>query len=122
MIAWFTVATVAIATASGALCVILGLVGKKPGDVTMGATALVALLMLAQLVITIVAPLVGNNPTGSLLEFYIYLISAVILPFAGGLWALMERTRWSTVVLGVICLAIAVMMFRMHMIWNVQGT
>lgn len=121
MIAWYTVAVVAVATVSGVLCVVLGLAGKKPGDAAMGATALVALLMFAQLIITIVAPLVGNHPTGSLFEFYLYLISAVILPFAGGFWALMDRTRWSTVVLGALCLAIAVMMVRMHIIWNVQG-
>ena len=121
MIAWFTVVIVAVATIAGVLNVVLGLVGREPGDVSMGGTALVALLLVAQLVVTIVAPLVGNQPTGSLAEFYIYLISAVLLPFAGGFWALIERTRWSTVVLGAICLAVAVMVVRMHIIWTVQG-
>lgn len=121
MIAWFTDVQVAVAVIAGVICVVLGLIGRIPGDVSMGATALVALLMVAQLVVTIVAPIVGNEPTGSLAEFYIYLISAVILPFVGGFWALLERTRWSTVVLGVICLALAVMLVRMHFIWTVQG-
>ncbi|HEU0256596.1 MAG TPA: hypothetical protein VFQ96_02005 [Microbacteriaceae bacterium] len=121
MIGWFTIVVVTIATLSGVLCVVLGLIGKAPNDLSMGGTALVALLMFAQLVITIVAPFAGNHPTGSLFEFYLYLVSAVLLPFAGGLWALMDRTRWSTVVLGAICLAIAVMMVRMSIIWNVQG-
>jgi len=121
VIAWFTVVIVAVATIAGVLNVVLGLVGREPGDVSMGGTALVALLLVAQLVVTIVAPLVGNQPTGSLAEFYIYLISAVLLPFAGGFWALIERTRWSTVVLGAICLAVAVMVVRMHIIWTVQG-
>jgi hypothetical protein len=32
-------------------------------------------------------------------------------------WALIERTRWSTVVLGVAGFAIAVMVVRMAQIW-----
>lgn len=121
MIEWFTTAQIAVAVLAGVLGVVVGLIGRAPGDLTMGATALVALLLIVQLVVTIVAPFAGNNPTGSLAEFYIYLISAVILPFAGGFWALLERNRWSTVILGVVCLAIAVMLYRMNAIWNVQG-
>jgi len=36
------------------------------------------------------------------------------------LWGLIERNKWSTVVLGVACLAAAVMVYRMHQIWFVQ--
>lgn len=121
MIDWFTTTQVLVACAAGVLCLVLGLVGRLPGDVSMGAVAVVELLLIAQLVVAIVAPLVGNGPTGSLAEFYIYLISALILPLAGGFWALIERNRWSTVILGGVCLAIAVMVYRMGQIWFVQG-
>jgi hypothetical protein len=121
MIFWFTAAQVAIACVGGVLCLALGFAGKRPNDLTMGATALVEVLLLAQLVVTIVAPLTGNEPAGDLGLFYIYLISAIILPVAGGFWALIERTRWSTVILGVICLAIAVMLYRMGQIWFMPG-
>jgi hypothetical protein len=120
VIEWYTVVEVAIAAAAGVLCLVLGLFGIKPGDLSMGSVLLVELLLVGQLGITIVAPIVGNNPTGSLLEFYIYLIVALILPLLGGFWALVERDRWSTVVLGVACLAIAVMVVRMNIIWTVQ--
>jgi hypothetical protein len=43
-----------------------------------------------------------------------------VLPPLGGFWALIERNRWSTVVLGVVCLAIAVMVYRMYQIWVFQ--
>jgi hypothetical protein len=120
MIEWFTAVQVAVACIAGVLCIVLGLAGRVPSDLTMGATALVEVLLVAQLVVTIVAPAVGNEPTGSLAEFYIYLISALILPLAGGFWALIERNRWSTVILGAVCLAIAVMVYRMGQIWFVQ--
>ncbi|MHA7987064.1 hypothetical protein ACX9R5_14795 [Rathayibacter sp. CAU 1779] len=122
MIEWFTAVQVVVAVLAGLLCLVVGFIGRPPNDVTLGATALVEVLLVAQLVVTIVAPLVGNPPTGSLAEFYIYLISALLLPLAGGFWALIERSRWSTVVLGVVGLAIAVMLYRMGQIWFVQGT
>jgi hypothetical protein len=120
MISWYADIEIAVAVLAGLLCLILGLVGRKPGDLTMGAAALVELFLVAQLVIAIVSPLAGNGPTGSLLEFYLYLIAALIIPLLAGFWALVERDRWSTVVLGIACLAIAVMVVRMNIIWTVQ--
>jgi hypothetical protein len=121
VIEWFTSAQVVVALVAGLVCLALGFAGRSPNDLTMGATALVELLLIAQLVVTIIAPTLGNEPRGNLAEFYIYLISALLLPLAGGFWALIERTRWSTVILGVVCLAIAVMTYRMGQIWFVQG-
>ena len=121
MIEWFSWLQLAIAVPVGVLCVVLGLVGRKPTDLTMGATLLVELLLISQLVVALVAPLVGNQATGSLLEFYTYLVSAILLPVAAGFWALIERSRWSTVILGVACLSVAVMIYRMGQIWSVQG-
>jgi len=121
MIEWFTTVQVIVAAVAGVLCIVLGFAGRVPGDVSMGALALVEVLLVAQLIVTIVAPAVGNEPSGSLPEFYIYLISALILPLAGGFWALIERNKWSTVILGGVCLAIAVMVYRMGQIWFVQG-
>ena len=121
MIDWFTALQVGVAVAAGLLCLVLGMIGRRPSDVTVGATAIVELLLIVQLAVAIVSPLVGNRPSGSLPEFYIYLVSALILPLAAGFWALIERSRWSTVILGVVCLAIAVMVYRMHQIWFVQA-
>jgi hypothetical protein len=120
VIEWYAIVEVAYAAAAGVLCVVLGLFGTKPGDLSMGAVALLELLLLGQLGIAIGSPFLGNSPTGSLVEFYIYLIVALILPLLAGFWALVERDRWSTVVLGVACLAIAVMVVRMNIIWTVQ--
>lgn len=122
MIEWFTIAQVAVAVLAGILCVVLGLAGRKPTDLTMGATALVEVLLIVQLVVAIAAPAFGNTPSGDPLEFWVYLVSAVLLPVAGGFWALVERSRWSTVILGAVCLAVAVMVYRMNVIWFVQGS
>ena len=120
MILWFTLIEVAVAVIAGLLCLVLGLIGRRPSDWSVGALALVELLLLVQVVIAIVSPLAGNPPTGSLLEFWVYLASAVLLPPLAVGWALLERSRWSTVIMGVAALAIAVMVWRMQVIWTVQ--
>ncbi|CAN5461563.1 hypothetical protein BH10ACT7_BH10ACT7_18020 [soil metagenome] len=120
MIEWFTIAQTAIAVAAGLLCLALGFAGRKPNDLILGSAALVEVLLVVQVVIAIIAPAVGNQATGSVLEFWVYLVSAVLIPPAAVLWALIERNRWSTVIVGVALLAIAVMVYRMGQIWFVQ--
>jgi hypothetical protein len=121
VIDWFTVAQVAVAVVAGLLCLVLGLAGRKPSDLTLGATAIVEVLLLVQLVVSIASPTVGNTPTGDALEFGLYLGSAILLPIGAGFWALIDRSKWATVILGVTNLAVAVMVYRMHQIWFVQG-
>jgi len=120
VISVFTIVQVAIAVAAGLLCVVLGLANRRPSDLSVGSLALVELLLLAQVVIAIVAPFAGNSPSGSALEFWVYLVSAVLIPPAAVFWALVERSRWSTVILGVAALLVAVMVWRMQVIWTVQ--
>jgi len=116
MIEWFAIVQVAVAVA-----VVLGLAGRRPSDLTVGAMALILVLLLAQVVIAIAAPLVGNPPTGSALEFWVYLVSAVLIPPASVVWALIERSRWSTVIMGIAALSVAVMVWRMQIIWTTVG-
>lgn len=122
MILWFTTAAVVVALAGAALAVVLGLAGRKPSDLSLAGPALLELLLVAQLVISIVAPLAGNPPSGNPVEFFAYLIAALVIPPAAIYWALTERTRWSVVVVGVACFAIAVMFVRMQIIWTLQGS
>jgi len=121
MILWFTIVQLVVAIAVGAVTLILGLAGRRPSDVTVGGMALILVLLIAQVVIAIVAPLAGNPPVGSALEYWVYLVSAVLIPPASVFWALIERSRWSTVIMGVAALSVAVMVWRMQVIWTVQA-
>ena len=121
MIDWLTTVIIAVSIAAGLLCIVLGLIGRAPNDLSLAATLLVDLLLVVQLVVAIASPAFGNTASGSVLEFYVYLVTAIVLPPLAVLWALLERgSRWSTVVLGVASLAITVMVYRMHQIWFVQ--
>ena len=121
MIEVFTIGQITVALAAGILALVLGLLGRRPSDLTLAGPALVELLLVAQVVVAIVAPLVGNAPSGNPYEFWAYLISALVIPPAAIAWAFVDRSRWSTVVVGVACLSIAIMLYRMEVIWSVQG-
>lgn len=121
MILPFTIVQLVLACSVGLLAVVLGLVGRKPNDITVLGVGLVELVLIGQLVVAIVAPGVGNQPTGSLLEFWLYLGTAVVIPPLAIVWALVERTKWSNVVLGAAAFAVAVMLWRMQQIWTIQG-
>lgn len=120
MIIWFTTLQIVVAVSAGVFCAIAGLAGRRPSDFSVGALALVEVLLIGQIVMAIVAPFAGNPPSGDPLEFWVYLVSAALLPIGGVLWALLERSRWSTVILGVVALAVAIMLWRMQVIWTVQ--
>ena len=121
MIEWFTTIAIIVSVIAGLIALVLGGIGRKPDDYSVLATAAVALVLIVQIVIGIVAPFVGNEPTGDIVEWWIYLVTALVLPVGAIVWALVDRSRWSTVVMGVASLAVAVMLFRMNQIWFVQG-
>jgi hypothetical protein len=116
----FTIVQAVVAGAAAVVCVVLGLANRKPSDLTLGSLVIVELLLIAQLVVALLAPAVGNPSRGSAVEFYVYLVTALVIPPLGIVWALIERTRWSNVVLGIAALAIAVMVLRMYQIWALQ--
>jgi hypothetical protein len=117
----FTIVQIAVAVLAGLLAVGLGLAGRKPSDLSLGGAALVEVLLIAQIVVAAIAPAAGNPPSGNPYEFWAYLISALFIPAGTIAWALVDRGRWSTVVVGAGSLAVAVMLYRMEIIWSVQG-
>jgi hypothetical protein len=89
-----------------------------PGNLTVAGQALIEIGLLALLITAIVLVSGGQQAKTSTVEFFAYLVGALIIPLAAVFWSLVERTRWSNVVLGVSGLAIVVMLVRMHQIWT----
>jgi hypothetical protein len=117
VIEWFAWFQVGFAALIG--LVSFGFAAKKatPNDYTLLGTVLIGVLLVAQIVISIVAPFVGNEPTGDSLEFWMYLITAVMMIPAAVIWAVVERNVVSNVILGVVGVSVAVMVARMNEIW-----
>ncbi|KAB1657295.1 hypothetical protein F8O01_08610 [Pseudoclavibacter chungangensis] len=120
MIDWFTWIAAGLAAIVGVVCLVLGLVGRRPSDVSVGAIAVVELLLVVQVVLAIVTPVAGNAPVGDGIEFWAYLVTALIIPPAAVFWGLVEPSKWSTVILGAVGLTVAVMLVRMQQIWTGQ--
>ena len=111
ILAWYAVA-------AGLVLIFLGLIGQSPSGFSLGLAIGVEAGLLVQLILSIVLVSLGQYAVIDTWEFFGYLIVALMVPIAGAVWALVERNRWSTVVLGAAVLTIAVMLVRMQQIWT----
>jgi hypothetical protein len=117
MIDWLYSAQIGLGVVAGLFAIVMGLAKRKPSGYTVGALALVELGLGAQLAVSISLVFLGQRAERDTFEFFAYLIVALMVPAAAVFWALLERSRWSTLVLGVGALTVAVMLVRMHQIW-----
>lgn len=118
MISWLYSSQLFLAVAAGLLTLVLGLAKRKPSGLSIGALAIVELGLLVQLIASIAIVISGERAKLDTVEFFAYLIVALMIPIGAAFWALIERTRWSTVILGVGALTVAVMLVRMNQIWT----
>jgi hypothetical protein len=118
MFEWAYLAQVYLALAAAFYCISLGLINRAPSWWSVGAVALVEGFLLVQLAVTIALVASGNQAKGDTVEFFGYILTALIVPPAAVGWAIVDRSRWSTVVLGVSGLTVAIMLVRMWQIWS----
>jgi len=102
----------------GAIQLVLGFFGRKPGqpEILMSMAALSGLAV--QLLVSTILAISGERAAISTIEFFGYLLVAMIVKVAAGFWALAEKTKWSTVILGASSLTVSVMLVRMLQIWS----
>lgn len=118
MVEWLFQVLLWLSLGIGAVLVVLGLIGLKPSGYLILSLALVEVSLLVQLAVSVGMVLAGSQAVVSTLEYFGYLLVALLIPLAGGIWALAERTRWSTVIMGAAALTISVMLVRMWQIWS----
>ena len=105
------------AFAVGLILIGFGMARRKPSLISLGALAFIQLGLVVQLISSIILVAGGARARTDTIEFFAYLLVAMIVPLGAAFWALIERTRWSTFVLGVGSLTVAIMLVRMHQIW-----
>jgi len=103
---------------AGMLLVFLGLIGRVPSMISLGIAASVELLLAVQLAVSLGVVIGGQRAQVSTWEYFGYLLVALLVPAGGMVWALVERSRWSTLVLGASVLTVSVMLVRMWSIWS----
>jgi len=118
MIEWFYLVQAVFALAAGLFALTLGVLGRLPSLWSVGALGLVLTGLIAQFVLSVVLVVNGQRAQVDTVEFFAYLLVAIMVPVGTGFWALVERNRWSTIILGVAALTVAVMLVRMNQIWT----
>lgn len=114
---WFLNLQMLLGSLVGVFTLTLGFLKRKPSLVSLGALALCELGLMTQLIWSIALVAGGARAATDTVEFFSYLIVALIIPIGAGFWALVERTRFSTMVLGVAGFTLAIMVYRMQQIW-----
>jgi hypothetical protein len=118
MVDWLFYFILIQATVIGCVLVLLGLVGLRPRGYLVLVFSTIEISLFVQLAVSVGIVIAGQTAALSTVEYFGYLIVALLVPLAGAAWALMERTRWSTVILGATSLTISVMLLRMWQIWE----
>jgi hypothetical protein len=77
----------------------------------------IELLVLVQLVVAVGEVIAGNRPD-STVTFLAYAVGELVIVPVGVFWSQAEKSRSSTLVITVACLAVAVMTVRMLQMWS----
>ncbi len=118
MFEWAYQIQVLYALFAGLFVIGLGIFRRPPSWLSVGVISVVEGLLLVQLAVTIALVSTGSEAKGDTVEFFGYILTALIVPPAAVGWAVFERTRWSTLVIGISGLTVAVMLVRMWQIWS----
>lgn len=118
MIEWFTIALIGTSVVAGVFQLVDGARGRQPRDLTVLSSAAIVVLLVIQVVLAISAPLLGNVIYGDPLEYWLYLITALLMTLMALVFAFVDRTRIGTLALAGISLSTTVMVVRMADIWS----
>ena len=114
---WFVAVPVAVGVIAGILGLVSGARGTEPRDLTVLSLAAVELVLVIQAVTVIVLAIGGTTMNGDPLEYWMYLITALLIPPLVGVWAIVDKTRIGTLAIGGAALSVAIMLIRMSVIW-----
>jgi hypothetical protein len=117
VITGFAITIVACSVLAALWSFVLSARNREPSKALLGGLAAVELLLVVQLIIGVVL-LIGGERPGSVATYLAYLIGCLLVLPVGTVWALAERSRSSTAVLGITCVAIPVMVLRLNEVWN----
>ena len=119
MIDVVTYPAIGIAVAGALWALGMAIVNRQPRETMVIAAGVVEAAVVIVVLVAIVM-LIGPGPeqpiqTGAFIGYLV--VTPMIMP-VGLVWALAEKSRWGTVVLGIATLVIPVMVVRLDQIWN----
>lgn len=113
---WFWI-TLVLGMVAFLVCMVQFLRGKAPDDFSQGSAIVLQGWLFIYFVGSIIMQLFTEGPSGDWLEYYGYLLTAMVIPAGAFTWSMTERTRWGTLVLAIVGPVLIVMVQRMNMLW-----
>ncbi len=113
---WFWI-TCLLGGLSFVICLGQFIRGRAPDDYSQGSVIVLQGWLFIYCVGSIIMQLLTPGPSGDWLEYYGYLLTAMIIPAGAFTWSLSERSRWSTLVLAAVGPVLIIMVQRMYMLW-----
>jgi hypothetical protein len=115
-----SVATIVVSLILAVWYLIRSALNRAPSRYDLLATALLGVLAAVLVVVAIAGLFDGSRPAETS-TFAGYLITTVAFAPAAFVLARMEPTRWGTLILGVACLVLPVLVLRLQQIASVTG-
>ena len=105
--------------AAGVVSLVMTVFSKHLHSVTLIAQMAVLAGLVLQLLLSSGLAIFGERAATSTLEFFGYLIVALMVSVGAIIWGLIDReNRWSNAVLALAAFTIAVMIIRMQQLWT----
>jgi uncharacterized membrane protein len=103
----------------GVISIAMTVISKALHSVTLIAQMAVVAGLGLQALLSIFLVILGQRAATSTLEFFGYLIVALMVSVGAIIWGLLDRTnRWSNAVLALSAFTVAVMVIRMQQLWT----
>jgi len=99
------------------VCWTMTAVRDHPADSSIISLAAIELYLLAYGVYAGIRQFAGASVTGEAWEFWGYIVTALLLPVGVFIWAMIDKTRWSNLVMSFVGLVVFVMVYRLEEIW-----
>lgn len=120
MIDWLYTGLLWASILTGGVNLMLALFNVKPNLFSRIVALVIEVGLLTQAVATIILLFQGSRSSGSIFEFFGYLLVAMLIPAGAVVWSLVDGSRQASVILGLAPMVIAVMLYRMTSIWSGQ--
>lgn len=91
--------------------------GRAPNDISQGSAIVLQTWLFIYFIGSIVMQILTDGPSGDWLEYYGYLLTAMVIPAGAVTWSLSEKSRWGTLILALVGPVLIVMVQRMNVIW-----
>ncbi|KQC38875.1 hypothetical protein UK82_08420 [Frankia sp. ACN1ag] len=105
---------------AGVACLLQTWRDRAVGVGLLAAAGVVEAVLLAQVIAAIVVVARGSHADQPV-NFVLYLIASVVALPVGVWWSLGDRSRWGSGVLGIACLAVAIIVVRLGQVWESTG-